>query len=122
MLFITFFQVFSASASTVVGNPTSEVAVVDGEDVHVHSVVAERCAGGIDKVTPGVTLDKGESVAFTLDSDLYCTLTVEVSWVPEGSVQVLTVADLDELDVVAAGGGWLIEISEAGSSASFVTY
>ena len=101
----------AALGSTIFGNPTTEVVLVDGDDVFVHSVTAYRCGGGSQSIAVNTTLDQWDTTWITLGVDTYCDVVVRVRWTAGGEIVPVAVSGFDALVVSTSGSVLDIELS-----------
>lgn len=93
-----------AAASTVLGNPSSQVSLDEDAEVHVEQAVATECDTGDALVVQiSSTLLQGDAVAFSLDEGVdYCALTVTVRWAPGAAPSDVDVEGFGVLSTEAA--------------------
>lgn len=108
-------------ASTVVGNPTSDLSVVDGDDVHIEEVEMLGCTTGTETVVIDATLDQGEHLPFDLPDGTYCGLRVHLRWDAGSSTDVVDVDGFDEIVVSESGDAVTVELDETATGATLTT-
>jgi hypothetical protein len=110
-----------AWGSTVLGNPSSTIALVSGRPVVVESVEAVDCIEGSAVSTVQTTLSKGQSASITLPTGSTCSLLVDVRWDPSSSsVDTVAVDGFTTLDIASGHPSVVIELDEVQQSALLV--
>lgn len=110
-----------ALASTVVGNPTASVTLVDGADVYVDEVEAVSCDSGSTRTSVEATLENIDEVAdVVLPKGTWCGLVVHVRWNPSGPLVEVPVDGAGDLVVSEAGDYLTIELDESDTSSTLV--
>lgn len=107
-----------AVASTIVGNPTSSVLIVDGSDVYVHSVIAYKCTSGVETISVGATLDQWESADLDVPVGSYCTVVALIRKTPQASVEPYVVGGFDELSISTSAPEVTVEFDASTGTAT----
>lgn len=108
----------TAGASTIIGNPTTKVVVVDGSDVYVHSIIAHKCSSGLETISIGATLDQWEHVELDIPEGEYCTVVALIRRTPQESVDAYVVGGFDELSIEASASAFSVEFDAAAETAT----
>ena len=111
-----------ASASSVFGNPTAPVVLIDDAEVYVDRIVAVECTTTVqDSFDIDTTLEQWDNAQYTLDvDDDYCQLFVHVRWTPSDPIEEVTVEGFDTLTIQANAQAVEIELHAASRSAALV--
>lgn len=110
-----------AWSSTVLGNPTTTIALVSGQPVEVESVEAVGCSKGSSVFTIQATLAKGQSAAFTFAGGTYCSLFVDLRWDPNSpELETVEVDGFATLDIEGGHPTVSIELDEDERSAHLI--
>ena len=99
-----------ATASTLVGNPTTGLTVLNGNDVYIDSVEVFDCGVGSDVIDVDATLDDEESTSFDIDTGTYCAMKVHLRWAPLESLTSVEVDGFDTLIVSSSGSTLTVEL------------
>lgn len=116
---IPFLALSASHASTIAGNPDSEVILDSGPDVYVHSVVAYSCTSGSQTLPVDATLAETESEPLSFDEDEYCDVVVRVKWTPTGPLTPVSVTGYDSLEISESAGSFAIVIDSTAKTAVF---
>jgi len=109
-------------ASTLLGNPSLGVVLIDDAEVYVDRVVAVDCATSTQQThTVGETLEQWDQESLTLDVDTdYCELNVWVRWTPQATLEEVPVSGFDVLTTQASAQAVTIELEESSETATLV--
>ncbi len=106
-------------ASTMIGNPSTSVVLVDGDGVYVQKVTAYRCTTGSQIIPVDATLDEWEEAEIEFTSADFCDVIVKVRWTPTEELTSVAVNGYDTLSIDSEGAAFTIDLDETARTATF---
>ncbi len=114
---VLFVHLSASPASVVIGNPTSEVSLVAGSSVYVHSLEASRCSGGSQVISIRQVVSSESSASITFDEDEFCSIALAVKWTPTSSLVSVGVGGFTSFKAVTGGSSVSVGIDASAQTA-----
>lgn len=107
----------TASASIMLGNPTSGIVLVAGPKTEVVGVQAHRCEGATQSITVDEVLTVNDTVPVVFAQDTFCSIDLVVRWTSGGSTSTVPVDGFDAFKAEPSASTVWIELDASTQTA-----